>query len=223
MKKLNDGWEICSFNDPPQDGYEYEEIEIEDYDYGKDVCYDSVKRLTDRGMTQVNIHYMIAEETYDTALEVLDEIKTDPRLEKLNAIVFLSLKKKGRAVINNFHCLSQEKFDALVKKARDLEIGIGFDTCSSKKALNTLSDYKDSIEPCEATLSSSYIDLHGNYYPCSFQENVGDWKEGISVLDCKNSQDFIDKVWNNEKTEKFRQCLINEVCNGCKGCPVYEI
>ena len=62
----------------------------------KNLCYNTVKKLTDRGMDQVNIHCMISEETYDNALDTLIDIQNDPRLGKLNAIVFLSLKKKGR-------------------------------------------------------------------------------------------------------------------------------
>ncbi len=56
----------------------------------KDVCYDAVKKLTDLGMDQVNIHMLVSEQTFKGCLEVLDEIKTDPRLSKLNAVVFLA-------------------------------------------------------------------------------------------------------------------------------------
>ena len=55
----------------------------------KEICYDSVKSLTDRGMSQVNMHFMIAEETYDRCLETLNDILNDKKLAKLNAIVLL--------------------------------------------------------------------------------------------------------------------------------------
>jgi hypothetical protein len=60
----------------------------------KDLCYDSVKRLTDRGMKQCNIHMLVSLETEDMVWETLKDRLVDPRLEKLNAIVLLSLKKK---------------------------------------------------------------------------------------------------------------------------------
>lgn len=195
--------------------------------HDKDVCYDSIKRLTDRGMKQINMHFMIAEETYERALETLEDIKNDPRLSKLNAIVFLSLKKKGRGV--GFHTLSQEKFNNLIKIARDYKIGVGFDSCSSLKALRAYEDdpqIKSCVLDCESTLHSSYINVHGYYYPCSFCEGEGDWKEGINVLDCTSTDDFLDKVWNHEKTERFRNILLHTACNNkehCRTCPYYEV
>lgn len=192
----------------------------------KNLCYDSIKRLTDRGMTQVNMHYMIAEETYEGALETLNDIKTDPRLSKMNAIVFLSLKKKGRAAINPYNCLSQDKFDNLVKIARELGVNLGFDTCSGKKSLKSLEDdknAKDSISLCESSRESAYISTDGEYFPCSFTEGTEGWEEGINVLECNSTQDFIDKVWNNPRTVEFRNNLIKTVCNGCRSCPIYDI
>ena len=192
----------------------------------KNLCYDSIKRLTDRGMAQVNMHYMIAEETYEGALETLNDIKTDPRLSKMNAIVFLSLKKKGRAAINPYNCLSQDKFDNLVKTARELGVNLGFDTCSGKKSLKSLEadkNAKDSISLCESSRESAYISTDGEYFPCSFTEGTEGWETGINVLECNSTQDFIDKVWNNPRTVEFRNNLIKNVCNGCRSCPIYDI
>lgn len=197
----------------------------------KDKCYDTVKRLTDRGMGQVNIHYMIAEETYERALETLEDIKDDPRLEKLNAIVFLSLKQKGRGV--GYHPLSQEKFNALITRARELGVGIGFDSCSSLKAYRAFEDkpeVQNSIIPCEASIESSYINVDGYYYPCSFcegeQNGELDWREGINVLECKDSEDFLTKVWFNEKTLKFKEVIkstCNDNCEECRHCPMFTV
>lgn len=200
-------------------------VSISRYD-NKNICYDSIKRLTDRGMKQVNMHFMIAEETYDNALETLDDIKNDPRLEKLNALVFLSLKKKGRAVINHYNCLSQEKFNKLVEKAREMNISIGFDTCSAKKALvafNNDPSIAKMVSHCEATYQSSYVNVFGEYFPCSFMEDAGDWKQGLSILDCISSEDFIKRIWNNVKTVEFRKNLLESVYHGCQSCPFYEI
>ena len=105
--------------------------------YDIDKCADSVKRMTDRRILQTNIHYMIAEETYWRAFELIDAIKKDARFSKLNALVFLSLKTKGRAE-NGFTPLSQEKFNNLVKYAIDNKVRVGFDSCSSLKAHRAL-------------------------------------------------------------------------------------
>lgn len=195
----------------------------------KDACYDTVKRLTDRGMKQVNIHFMLSEETYDRYFELVEDIKNDPRLAGLRALVILSLKKKGRGV--NYHTVSQDKFNEVVKKANENNINIGFDSCSSLKAYRALDpNVRKYIIPCEAGTESSYIDVHGNYYPCSFLEKFKDdtldWTSGINVLDCKDSEEFIEKVWNNPKTLLFKDILnktCEDNCEACRHCPAYEV
>jgi len=193
--------------------------------YDKNLSYDAVKKLTDRGMTQVNIHYMISSETYDGALEIMRDRLTDPRLEKLNAIVLLSLKPKGRAIKNNFTKLSQEKFNNLVNFAMDNNIGVGFDSCGAQIFLKSVKDrdnYKQLetfAEPCESSLFSSYIDCRGDFFPCSFAEGEGEWKEGISVLNCK---DFLNDIWYHEKTNKFKNNVMK--CRNCKiSCSIYDL
>lgn len=193
----------------------------------KDRCYDSIKRLTDRGMTQVNMHYMISEETYGRCLETLEDIKSDPRLAKLNAVVLLSLKKKGRGI--GFHTLGQEKFDNICRIARESHIGIGFDSCSSLKAYRAFKDepeVRDSIIPCEAARESSYINVDGEYFPCSFTEGCSGWEKGIDVLSCSSPEEFIDKVWFSERTLAFSTALEDTRCDNCehcRHCPIYDV
>lgn len=192
--------------------------------YGKDACYDSIKRLTDRGLKQTNMHFMIAEETFEKAMSVLKDIHTDPRLARLNAIVFLSLKQKGRGT--GYHPLSEEKFKQLTDYAQEHHISLGFDSCSSLKAIRALgTDIKSCVMDCESSLESSYINVEGQYFPCSFCER-GLWTEGLDVLACRSSEDFIKDIWNNPKTEKFRQMLLNTAHrneHNCRECPVFTI
>ena len=200
-----------------------------------DICYNSVKKLTDRGMKQVNIHYMISKETLKGAYETIDSASTDERLKGLNAIVFLSLKTKGRGE-HGFTPLTQEEFTDLVNYAREKNVGVGFDSCSSLKAFNAYKGTEDEkvvekyIEPCESSLLSLYINVEGKYFPCSFTEGYTgkdlDWSEGIDVLECKDSEEFLDKVWNNEKTKDFRRRLLESKRNNeynCRTCPLYNI
>ena len=63
-----------------------------------DVAFDTIKKLTDRGMNQVNIHRCIHEDNFESTMKLLDAIGDDSRLEKHHAIVFLSLKQKGRGI-----------------------------------------------------------------------------------------------------------------------------
>ena len=191
----------------------------------KNWCYDTIKRLTDFGMNQVNMHMMISQETLEQTKETINDIKTDPRLEKLNAIVFLSLKTKGRG--ENFHPLTDEQFKELVDLCKEKQINWGCDSCSAPKVMKAYKDDPDyekvfqAVMSCESTLESAYINVDGEYFPCSFTEGTEDWEKGISVLKTK---DFIENIWNNEKTEKFRKKLCANVDeNKCRNCPLYNI
>lgn len=184
-----------------------------------DVCYDSVKKLTDRGLTQTNIHVMISEETYDNAMQTMKDYKEDERLSKLNAIVFLSLKTKGRGV--GHHQLSQEKFNSLIEYAFANEVPIGFDSCSAHKFLTAIKGRKDykqlsqCVEACESTLLSSYISVDAEFFPCSFAEKTEGWETGINVLEYES---FIN-VWNHERVKEFRSNLLK--CG--RNCSLYKI
>ena len=186
----------------------------------KNLCYDSIKRLTDRGMTQVNIHALTADQTYDWIMETLQDRLTDPRLAKLNAIVMLSLKQKGRGT--SMTPLSQDKYNNLVKYAMDHNISIGMDSCSAHKALKAFegtSQYEsvqNLIEPCESSKFSLYIDVDGYIYPCSFAAGTPGWESGINLLSYSN---FIKEVWNGPRLSEFRDKL---ECNG-RHCPYFTI
>jgi hypothetical protein len=187
----------------------------------KNICYDSVKKLTDRGLKQTNIHMMISEETYAQAMETIqDKADGEERLKGLNAIVLLSLKKKGRGT--GFTPLSQDKFNTLVSVAFHKEVPLGFDSCSAHKFLEAIKDHPDKerltecVEPCESSAFSSYVDVNGNFNPCSFAPETDDWKEGLSVVDCK---DFVKDIWYNPRVQSFRENLI-----ACKrACPLFEV
>ena len=177
-------------------------VAVSRYD-DKSFCYDSVERLTNRGMDQVNIHCMVSEETYDVALETLEDIKNDPRLQKLNAIVFLSLKKKGRGT--GFNRLDDDKFKNLVTICLESNINFGFDSCSAVKFLKSVEDHplyeklKIVSEPCESSRFSAYINAEGEYFPCSFIEDQ-EFHYGAKVIDYKN---FLD-IWKSDSNRIFR-------------------
>ena len=188
----------------------------------KSICYRSVEALTKRGLKQTNIHIMVSEETYDQVIETIqDKANGDPRLKDLNAIVLLSLKKKGRGV--GFTPLSQDKFNNLVSIAFDNNISLGFDSCSSHKFLEAIKDHPDrirltqSVEPCESSCFSSYVDVDGNFAPCSFSTPPRpEWNTALPVIEC---EDFVKDIWHNVAVKQFRENLM-----ACKrACPLYEV
>lgn len=179
------------------------------YDY--DECYAAVSQLAKRGMKQVNIHCLLSHETYSKCMKVIADATTDVRLVgNLNAIVFLHLKPKGRAVTNEFHIPTDQEFEIITKSALAHGIGFGFDSCSANKAMKYLPDnLHNVIEPCESTLFSCYINVEGKAYPCSFAEDI---YNGIDVVSHPN-------FWMSDEYVSFRK-----KCLGCgRKCPIYNL
>jgi len=193
--------------------------------YDKDTCYNAIKELTDRGMTQVNIHALLSEETLDNCYCVLEDRKTDKRLEKLNAVVLLWLKPKGNR--NSYHQLSNiNKLKKLVDFAIDTKAPFGFDSCTASNFLEVVKDrpefeqYKIMSEPCESTLFSYYINVDGIGFPCSFTEGQSSYS-GIDVLNCNN---FKEDIWYHPETVMFRNKVLNSKdCNDCRRCVEYDL
>ena len=188
--------------------------------YNKNKSYDAIEKFTRNGMTQVNIHYMIAEETYEKAFEIMDDMSTDKRLANMNAIVFLSLKQKGGGL--GFTQLTDEHYNSIVKYALNKGIRFGFDSCGAHRFLNAVKDhpmyeqFNQMAEPCESSCFSSYINCRGEYFPCSFTEGHRSYPTGIDVI---NSENFVKDVWNGKLTNGFRKMLLK---NG-RNCPLYKI
>lgn len=190
----------------------------------KNICYNTVKKLTDRGMKQVNIHAMLSKETFNNVKETLNDYLVDDRLSKLNAIVILSLKKRGRG--EKYTQASTDQFKELVDFAMINDIPIGFDSCSCGKFEESVrghENYKELMimsEPCESTLFSQYINVEGKFYSCSFCENAESFPEGLDVVNCN---DFVKDIWFHPKTVAWRKHLLDIRATGNLSCPVYEV
>ena len=159
---------------------------------------------------------MISQETLDTVYQTFKDYLEDNRLANLNAIVLLSLKQKGRG--KNFTPLTQKQFDEMVNYALDNNIPIGFDSCSCGKLFKTIQDFpnKEEIEqvaePCESFgLFSAYINVNARYFPCSFVEGIGKWKEGINILKIES---FLKDIWycNSLKEDRKRSLKCGREC-----------
>jgi hypothetical protein len=204
--------------------------------YDKEKSYNAIKMFTDAGMKQVNIHCMLSEETFGFAKKIVYDIHTDIRLEKLNAIVFLAYKPKGREGGKKFfHTIKDpEKYKELIQYCTDLKVNWGCDSCSAPIVLQAFQgtgrygSVAPFIEPCESSLFSSYISAEGMFFPCSFTEGESGWEQGLDVLHCDN---FVQDIWMHPRTIAFRENLIGscEGCSGChsqkicRSCPVFDI
>ena len=217
-------WERTNPLDERDDSvFEYEEVTREEFWRRTrfDPAYDAIQMLTDAGLTQVNIHAFMAEETFDRVMSIIDDVAHDPRLAKLRAVVALSHKPKGRNS-DKFHALRDTaQWRKFIAHCNDLGVSFGMDSCSAPmilKAYEGTPDYDrvaPMIEPCEAGLFSSYINTYGQYFPCSFTEGEDGWETGLDVLSC---EDFVKDIWEHPRTLGFRYNLL-ATTSGCKECP----
>ena len=205
-------------------------VAVSAYETDKNICYNTVKKFVDLGITQTNIHLMCSCETENFVYEVFNDTMSDERLKGLNAIVILGVKPKGRAK-DKFLPLPTEKFQELFKFCLDNKIRCGFDSCTAPKfeyavkGMNLSEEEKTRLiqlsESCESFgLFSSYINTFGDYYPCSFSEGEEGWEEGISVLNCS---DFLKDIWYSKKLNTWRdKSLTSCYKSGCRKCLIFD-
>ena len=196
----------------------------------KNRCYDSVKLLLDKAKAinknmKINIHCLLSKETYNSTIELIEDYYKDPRLKDMGAIVFLSLKQKGRG--QYFNKLTDQEFKVIIDLCFFHQVQFGLDSCSAPKFMNAIQDRHDAnlyytyIESCESCMYSIFIDVNGMFYPCSFMEKEGDWKVGIDVTKIK---DFVKDVWYEKRVIDWRNESIKCLeCNGCNKCKFYNV
>jgi MoaA/NifB/PqqE/SkfB family radical SAM enzyme len=186
----------------------------------KEKTYDCIKMLTDRGMTQVNIHFMLSAERVPAAMQLADDIKSDPRLAKLNAVVFLQYKPKGGNT-NHYSTPKLEDFRELINYCDERGVRYGFDSCTAPMYMRVIEDHPQRerlaqyVEPCESGLFSSYVNVDGDFFACSFCEGEAGWVDGISVFDY---EDFTD-LWRLPRLDRWRQTLLDNK----RACPMYRL
>lgn len=200
-------------------------LAVSAYKADKNVCYNTVKKFTDLGILQTNIHLLVSQENIDFVYEVLNDRMTDPRLKNMGSIVLLGVKPKGRAK-EYYHPLPTTEFKKLIEFCFTNHISVGFDSCSAPKfeatvnSMDISEDKKSALiicaESCESSLLSSYINVNGTYWHCSFSENENE----IKSINCLDYDDF-SKVWHSDIVKEFREKSISSMKNGCRYCQVF--
>jgi MoaA/NifB/PqqE/SkfB family radical SAM enzyme len=205
-------------------------VAVSAYETNKNVCYDTVEKFSKLCIEQTNIHLLTSKESKTFVYEVLNDIKNDARLSKLNAVVFLKVKTKGRAR-GRYNNLSISEYIELIDYCLKNKIRFGFDSCTApdfeiairsntKLTEDEKKKYIAMSESCESFgVQSAYIDVNGVYFPCSFATGEGEWKEGLDVLNC---EDFVKDIWFNEKLNKYRRMSLQSCKNGCRKCLIFE-
>ena len=190
----------------------------------KEVCYDTAKLLTDvcdeTGYSaQVNLQVVVSDHNFEHIMSVLDDINEDPRLERINCIVYLSLKQKGRG--EGFKLLSDEKWMQLLAKTAEKVELFGVDVCSTGKLQAFEGDSEETLEvaePCESGYYSMYINLRGEMFPCSFLEDTPGWETGMDLVE----KSFND-IWSSDRFLKHRKSIEAIRSGKSTGCPYWDI
>lgn len=200
-------------------------VAVSIYPNWKDTGYNTVKILSqDLGIKQTNVHLMISNESIHHVKNVIrDYIAGNKMLKNVNAFVFLGLKPKGRAA-GRFSVLRFGEFRELIKLCMENNVPIGFDSCTSFRFDIAIRDIEMSderradllkcSESCESGAMSSYINVDGMYFPCSFCE---DEVAGINVLERDN---FMD-VWYDSDVVSWRNKMIENSVGGVRLCPIF--
>lgn len=197
----------------------------------EDCCFDSIKLLVDEANKQnkryfkVNMHVLLSDEMLPHIYQLVETLKTEERLKGLNAVVLLSLKQKGRG--KDWKRVSKDDFYKLMDHFFENNVRFGMDSCRCYDFINYLkeNDRKDLIplcESCEALCFSSFFNVEGKLFPCSFiKHTTGFWREGINVLKCTN---FEKEIWYHPEIVKYRKAAEQRItCFGCNKCSHYEI
>lgn len=187
----------------------------------KQQAFDNIEKLTKLGMSQVNIHYVLSDKSYNGAFQLVNEIISDRRLSKLNALVFLMFKETGCGIGHYSPIRDVDQFKQLVEHCRNKKINFGMDSCSApifEKAIEGDSleeNMKQTSERCESTCFSCYINAFARAFPCSFTEQTKKYN-GVDVLGCKN---FLKDVWFSDEFVGFRRRLLKNH----RECPDFDL
>jgi hypothetical protein len=200
--------------------------------YGDNVCFNAIDQLYKAGLGQINIHKLLARETLASCFRLIDQVVAakagvgDSRLVGLKAIVFLLLKPKGNR--NTLHSIdSLDDYKRLLEYAIERDVQIGFDSCSGPMALKNLpAQYVESVDPCESTLFSLYLNVKAEVFPCSFTEGTPGWETGIDSLAINDFKD----IWYHPRLVEFRNTLLKSsalcdcsVKQHCRSCVIYDV
>ena len=198
-------------------------VAVSCYTGAKELCYKTIKELHDYAKEKysrnihINMHIVVSKSNLEHVRDVLKDI-ADKKVDGLKSVVLLRIKPKGRAA--NMDCqVPKEIYEELVKFCLDNKISFGFDSCSATPVIEVLKDFGkaelcSSCEPCESSKLSSYINVKGEYWSCSFAEGT-DFIKPINVLEFKSASEW----WNSDEVRKARFCKNP----ACKSCPIYNL
>ena len=176
----------------------------------------SVNRLIDNDCT-TNIHFVVSKDTLD---EAIHRLEADRFPHGINAVIFILYKPVGLGIrdkVVSSNDIRLPYFFESVSKMHPFQIG--FDTCFTPAIVRWANNVSPvSIDACEASTFSMYIDSRMNCYPCSFGIWNNEKPESLhekSLRDIWNGEQF--QLFRNYKKEKCTMCAMKTLCHtGCR-------
>ena len=187
-------------------------------EYRNEYTREAIKKFVDAGVI-TNIHYVLGNNTID---EAIDKLRNDGFDKGINAVLFLLHKPVGLGSSNNVlqpDCEKVKEFFEIIDTQK-FDFKIGFDSCSCAGIVNNTKNINDqSMDYCEGSRMSCYIDAQSNMMPCSFGNDNPKYHISLKEVSVK-------EAWDSEIFEKFRNSL-RYSCKSCKdrdncrgGCPI---
>lgn len=195
-----------------------ERSEILNYD---NYTMKAIQMLLDAGV-KTNIHFVLSNTTID---EALIRLKYNGFPQGINAVVFLLHKPIGLGTESDVLEYSDSRvkeFFELVDKG-NLSYKVGFDSCSIPGVLHFCHNIdKNSLDTCEGSRFSMYIDSEMIALPCSFDNQDKKYgvqlSEDVKIIDAWNSKEF--NLFRKSLRNSCRDCSKREFCMG--GCPLVK-
>lgn len=182
--------------------------------YFKDHTIKAVRKFIDAGI-KTNIHFVLSNESIDTAIDIFENPEKHEWLNGIEAFVCLTFKPTGNGSGKNDKVLKYgdpkvEKFFNIVDNKK-LPFKIGFDSCTNSHIATYMKKYNSSsVHACDSSLFSAYISPEMIMTPCSFDQAFlyGMNLNNISVKD----------AWNSLPFEKFRDLHKKGCKSACSSC-----
>lgn len=207
------------------DNYEYKEMTFGELLDKSSLSQKQASELV-RKEFAVNIHFMLSNETYEKAFEVVEDIANNKCLADMNAIVFLQYKPKGKHPDAFHSVLDVGKYRKLINHCEKNGVRYGFDSCSAPLFFQSVKGRDDEelleslAESCESGIFSIYINSRGFFFPCNFTEDEKGWENGLDVANC---DDFLKYIWYNKRTVEWRENLLSTTKDGHRHCPTFDL
>lgn len=180
------------------------------------ITIETIQRLVAAGC-ETNVHCVVSDDNID---EITYRLENNLWPNSINAIIFILYKPVGLGIDKKKVKLDQrlQRFLNMAVR-RKHPYRVGFDTCFTSALVKCCDVINiSSIDACEATKFSMYIDSEMNAYPCSFDNQAGKFRESLrnkAIIDVWNGEVF--EAFRNAKKEKCVNCELYKVCgSGCK-------